>query len=557
MKPWWSRVLGVWVWLMLTLAPGVAQAQVQAKLDRNPVDLGDAVVLSIESTGAAAAPDLTPLMQDFELLDQTSGRSLGIVNGVSSSRMIYQITLQPRRDGNLVIPALQVGRQRTAPIALTVRPAPPVATRAGNADVFLETEVDDASPFVQQSVGVVLRLFYGVPLMSGELDLDAPDGAVLQKVGDDVQGSREINGRRYNLIERRFLLVPERSGTLTLPAPRFNGRGAGGWFDDLVGNGRRELRVAGSPRALSVRPQPAGAPQPWLPLRDLRLRYVGAPTSARVGEAATLIVEGVAQGATQAQLPEIPAPSVPGAQVFAEPIQYDETFSGGTPQVKWTQRYAVVPDRPGRLTIAGLGIPWWDVTAGAAKTARLPDLPLQVGAGSPAGAAPASTQAPGAALDINGGAPALGQVNERIWPWLAVGFAVLWLITLLWALQRRRGPAPPARQAAPGHPTAPAHHTLPDLKRALDTGSLDEVGEVLRGMAAPPAADLDELVRRLQAIEQRDAVELLRRARWADGDGSAARAALRAAFARGPRWMDVAEPPQAPLPPLYPAPGRR
>nr|WP_295375739.1 BatD family protein [Pseudoxanthomonas sp.] len=557
MKPWWSRALGVFVWMVLALAPGIALAQVQARVDRNPIDLGDSVVLSIQSGGAAAAPDLGPLMQDFELLDQTSGRSLEMVNGVSSSRVVYQITLQPRRDGNLVIPALQMGQQRTAPIALTVRPAPPVATRAGNADVFLETEVDDASPFVQQSVGVVLRLFYGVPLVSGELDLDAPDGAILQKVGDDVQGSQQINGRRYNLIERRYLLVPERSGSLTLPAPRFKGRGAGGWFDDLMGSGRRELRVAGAPRMLAVQPQPAGAPQPWLPLRDLRLRYVGAPTAARVGEAATLIVEGVAQGATQAQLPEMPTPSVPGAQVFAEPVQYDETFTGGTPQVKWTQRYAVVPDRPGRLTVAGLGIPWWDVAAGTAKMARLPDLPLQVGAGVPASTTGAVAPGLASTQASTPGTPA-GDAGERgIWPWLAVAFAVLWLITLLWALQRRRVTVPASARLAAGQAAASACHALPDLKRALDACSLDEVGDVLRGMATPPAADLDELVQRLQVPAQREAVEQLRRARWAGGDGSAARQALRAAFAGGPRWIEEAEPPRAPLPPLYPSPKRR
>lgn len=556
MKPKWSRALGVFVWMVLALAPWTAQAQVNARVDRNPVNLGESLVLTIQSTGPAAAPDLTPLMQDFELLDQSSGRSVEVVNGVSNSWVIHQITIQPRRDGNLVIPALQVGKQRTAPIALTVRPAPPVATRAGNADVFLETEVDDVSPYVQQSVGVVLRLFYGVPLVSGELDLDAPDGAILQKVGDDVQGSQQINGRRYNLIERRYLLVPERSGTLTLPAPRFNGRGAGGWFDDLMGNGRRELRVAGAPRTLSVRPQPAGAPQPWLPLRDLRLRYVGAPTAARVGESATLVVEGVAQGATQAQLPEMPLPSVPGAQVFAEPIQYDETFPGGSPQVKWTQRYAVVPDRPGRLIVAGLGIPWWDVATGTAKTARLPDLPLQVEAGAPASAAPAAP-GPASALALPAGNMADRADGDGFWPWVAVAFAVLWLITLLWALQRRHAPRPAPGPASAARATLSARNAMPDLKRALDTGSLDEVGEVLRGMATPPAADLDELAQRLQPPAQRDAVEQLRRARWAGGDGGRARQALRTAFADGPRWMEEAEVPQAPLPPLYPSPRQR
>ena len=60
-------------------------------------------------------------------------------------------------------------------------------------------------------------------------------------------------------------------------------------------------------------------------------------------------------------------------------------------------------------------------------------------------------------------------------------------------------------------------HALADLRRALDTGDLEEVGDVLRGMSAPPCADLDQLTARLDSPAQRDAVEQIRRARWADG----------------------------------------
>ncbi|HLM53941.1 MAG TPA: protein BatD, partial [Pseudoxanthomonas sp.] len=97
-----------------------------------------------------------------------------------------------------------------------------------------------------------------------------------------------------------------------------------------------------------------------------------------------------------------------------------------------------------------------------------------------------------------------------------------------------------------------ALRTRADLKRAMDSGSLDEVGEVLRLMAAPPAPDLDALMARLDDQAQRDAVEQLRRARWADGDGAAARAALRQAFASPPVWKTRPASPREPLPPLYP-----
>lgn len=548
----------LWPWLLLACAwlAMPAWAQVQARVDRNPVDLGDSFVLSVESAQAVASPDLTPLMEDFELLDQSSSRSMQMGTGGNRSSTVYRLTLEPKRAGALTIPALQFGTQSTSPIALTVRPAPPAPGRDAGADIFLETEVDDNAPYVQQSVGVVLRLYYAVPLLSGELDLESPDGALLQKIGDDVQGSREINGRRYNLVERRFLLVPERSGALVIPAPRFRGRGAGGWFDDLMGGNGRELRAAGPSRPLAVRAQPGNAPQPWLPLRDLRLRYVGAPATARAGEAATLIVEGVALGATQAQLPAIAPPSAAGAQVFAEPVQYDESFVGATPQVKWTQRYSVVPDGPGDLVVSGLQIPWWDVAAGEARLARLPDQRWRVApatastAANPVLPATGASAAASPAYDERGLSLLGAQTPARPWMWLAVGFAVLWLITLLWALRRRHAPAPSAPAATGGHAGAP--RTQADLKRALDTGSLDDVAEVLRGMAAPPARDLDALVGRLQLAQQRDAVEALRRACWAGGDGVAARQALRAAFAQGPRWAAAAAEPTAPLPPLYP-----
>lgn len=540
-----------------------AQAATRAWLEQPQVALGEAVTLNIETELASVAPDLTPLMDDFELSGQSSSRSVRLVNGQMTSRTLYAITLTPKRAGDLTLPSLQVGGERTAPLTLQVTAAPAPAANGGGARVFLETVIDDAKPYVQQAVGVSVRLHYAVPLASGQLDLDTPEGALLQKIGDDITSSREINGRRYNVVERRFLLVPDRSGPMTLPAPRFVGRGAGGWMDDFLGGNSREMRAAGSARTIEVRPQPANASQPWLPLRDLRMRYVAAPQTLRAGEAATLTVEVLAVGATRAQLPELPSPSVPGAQVFAEPPQYDESFASGTPQVRLTRRYSVVPNQAGPLVIPGPSLGWWDVRAGSAKTASLPDLKLTVAAGSGSFAAPATaspdTAATGAGADGIGNALALdpetASADDDLWRWLAAGFALLWLATLVWALQRRViVPGRRAVASATGEHDVPAvaTHSLADLKRALDSADLVEVGQVLCGLAAPPAGDLDALAARLQQASQRDAIEDLRRACWAGGDASTARSAIREAFRKGPAWRTVAAPEASPLPPLYP-----
>ncbi|KAG1235628.1 hypothetical protein G6F68_018905 [Rhizopus microsporus] len=78
------------------------------------------------------------------------------------------------------------------------------------------------------------------------------------------------------------------------------------------------MNATGADRTLQVQAQPAQAPQPWLPLQSLELRYTSAPTSARTGEAANVVVEAVAEGATRAQFSDLPVPDV-GANAQVSP----------------------------------------------------------------------------------------------------------------------------------------------------------------------------------------------------------------------------------------------
>lgn len=559
-----SVLMMAWLFALLASAAGV-QAQTRAWLDRDHIGEGGVVTLNIETDQAGAAPDYTPLQADFALGGRTSGRQTRMVNGSVSNTALFGVVLSPRRSGVLDVPPLRVGATQTQPLRLTVEAAP-VASRAGDAAAFVETEVDDPQPYVQQSVGVVVRLYFATQLASGELDLATPASASLQRVGQDRSSSREVGGRRYNVVERRFLLIPERSGPLRLEGARFSGRGAGGFFDDVFGRGNGALSARAPDQTLQVRAVPDAAPQPWLPLKDLRLRYTAAPQSARVGEAATLEVEATAVGATRAQFPDLPVPALgDAAQVFAEPVQYDETFDGNGPQLKLTRRYSIVPQQSGTLVVPGIRLRWWDVRAAEARTVALPDLSLPVAPGTaaamPPPVVPDTALVPAPAPQSGDGAIALQggrSLPKMPWPLLAAGFALLWLATLVWALARRR--AAPRRDLPAGNDagrpaSGTATHSLADLKRALDTGDLDDVEQALRGMARPPVADLDALATRLGNAAQREALDALRRARWADGNGTAARTALRAAFSSGPSWRMDEEAPPGPLPPLYP--GRR
>lgn len=529
-----------------------AHAQARAWFDRDRIGADETATLNIETTQLTGAPEYAPLMRDFSLSGHTSSRRVESVNGSTRTRTLYAVALQPRREGVIGIPSLRVGKQTTPPLTLTVTPASTTPARAGGV-VFIESEVDDRSPYVQQAVGFTVRLYYAVPLISGQLDQAVPEGASLQRVGEDLKYVREIGGRRYEVVERHYLLVPERSGPLAIPGARFSGQGVGGFFDEMFGDGRRALNAAAAPEQLQVQAAPVSASQPWLPLRELRLRYAATPQRATAGQAATVVLEAIADGASAAQLPELQLDPGNAAQVFPEPAQVDETLVDGRPRTRVTRRFSVVPARAGTLRIEGPRLGWWDVQAGQARTATLPALSIDVAPGSGSFSAPAVTAAADPVAPGDDGRIVIPGIQGRVLPWAAAaaGFALLWFATLWWGLHRRPAAAP-SSAVAPGDAAAAAQRRHASLKRALDTGDFGEIVEALGAMADPPARHVDELRQRLADPVQREALDALERARWADGDGPAAREALRAAFRSGPRWRAPDKPSRQPLPPLYP-----
>jgi hypothetical protein len=554
----WSRAL-LWLGalaLWACLAPAFAQSR--AWLDRDRIAMDETVVLhiDIDVNSARGLPDLLTATEGFHIVDQRLDQQTTSVNGEIRLRVRMALSLRPQRQGEIEIPEFRIGSDRVGPLRLTVLPPralpPPVASSPGASspdrasadalpDVFIDSRIETATPHVQQTVGYTVWLYYEMDLMlSGRLDQDPPEGARLQRIGEDTQAVRQIGDRLYNVVERRYLLIPERSGGVTVPGMRLIGRSGG-----LFGGGG-EVRVRGRDVALQVRPIPANAAQPWLPLRGLRLRWLEAPPSLRAGEAARITVEVVADGAVSAQVPALNLQVGDEAQVFPEAAQLDERFVDGRSQVTAVRSFSVLPARDGTLRIAGPRIAWWDVEAGAARTAALPDLVLQVAAAAAAapGLAPSeSEQTAASAYDWR---------PQRIWLWMLLPLSALCAVSLLWVWRQWSLRRRPSGAIAP--PVAVSAQDLQTWLRALQRGDRAEIARLLCAMATPPAADLDEVRGRLVDPAQREAVTALQRARWGRGDPSAAIAAMRAAFAHGPRWrappMDDAV--AMPLPPLYP-----
>jgi hypothetical protein len=535
-----------WIVFLLVVSCALpAFAQTRAWLDRAQVTYGETATLNIETSVSVQLIDYSPLAAQFDIAGQTVRRSYALVNGRSQARSLFAVGIRPRGPGVLTVPALRIGNASTTPLRLTVLP-PSVQPAGGNADAFVETVLDAAQPYVQQSVGMVVRLHVAVPLLSGQLDQDEVPGATLQRIGEDIQYQRDVGRRRYSVVERRFLLIPERSGPLVVPGARFNGQAVGGFFDNIFDDGRKPLSAAAPVKRLQVQPIPADAPQPWLPLRDLKLRYVQSPRTARVGEAAMVELEAIVDGARASQLPPFTIADGADAQVFADPAQSDEQFIEGRPRTIVRRRIAIVPLRPGALSLPGPRIEWWDAAQGVARTAMLPPLQLQVAPGEaptdPDDAAPATPAADGERVDAAGSPAKLA----RHAPWILLAIALL--AAVAWWRSRRRGPGTGDGSA---RPTVVAPQAQ-SLVAALKQDDLADIAHALCVEAGFSADDLDAVRAKLVDAAQVDAVERLQAARWADGDPASALIALRHAFAKGVRWRLPPTKSMSLLPPLYP-----
>lgn len=536
---------------LVCLLPLSGQAQTRAWLDRDAIALGESTTLHVHTDQArGAAPDWAPLHAAFAVGAHTSRYQVQDSGGLQRTEVTYRVALTPRRAGTLVVPALRVGQARTAPISLAVS-APPRAPARQAGTVFIDTALQAPQAYVQQSLGYVVRLHSLTPLLSGQLEQPQPEGGRLQRHGDDLHYSRQIGDRRYTVLERRFVLVPERSGPLEIPPARFRGRGAGGFLDGVFGDGSRQLRADGPAGSVAVLPAPVPTPAPWRPLAGLSVQVLEAADAGRVGEAAQVVLQLKADGATAAQVPELRLTAGAQAQVFADPAQVEEGFVQGRPQVTVTRRFSIVPQVPGTLALDAPGLDWWDAGTGRARTASLPALAVQV---APALAAPPSEAGGTDGLDDARWVQVPGVQGEvRLWAVTTVLFALLWLVTLGWALAGRRQAARPLQVHSPDTVaglSATARRRA--LRHALDAGDPGELDRALCSLAQPPAADLSALAAQLADPAQVAALQALDRARWGGGDMPAARAALRTAFAAGPVWRTASPVPASVLPPLYP-----
>ncbi len=461
------------VLLIVTNVQSTWAQTVRAYVDRNPISIDETVRLIVEEQGQSSgdSPNLSVLERDFDVLGNSQSSQTRIINGRTSTSRQWVITLAPKHDGKVMIPPIAVGGQSSAPLALMVQLPSQAEPGGGGKDFFLEATVEPNDPYVQSQILYTLRLYHAVPLREGQIEDPIISNAMVERIGEDHTFETIQHGRRYQVVERRYLIVPQASGSLKIPSVLFSGqvpddRRPRSLFDDMFGNrpsilgsafqSTRLVRARSPELTLEVQEVPPDKKSDtWLPARELSLSETWSIDSleVQIGDPITRTITIQAKGLTGEQLPELSLSENANMKIYPDQPTITTNFDGAWAVGTREQKLALVPTQPGNITLPEIRIRWWNIENDRAEDAVLPARELKIlGVSSSSSpilktenvASLKDTKSPpgnvvGDSADSQNGADDFSSSLQTQWPILAGLFLVLWFLTLLgWWYDRRK-----------------------------------------------------------------------------------------------------------------------
>lgn len=415
-KEWGILIAIVMIAAGFVMCGPAASADISAMIDRSEVALGDQVVLTVTVSGEGQSlpQPSEPNTDGFQVADISNSNSFSFVNGRVSATRKTTYVLSPTKTGIFTIRPGGIqsdGRiVQASPIQVRVlagRPTPGNASPAdaagegggGSGDLFIETEVDQERPIVNQQVTLTFRFFRAKELFRNP-DYEPPStqGFTMEQLTKQQSSRRTINGKLYLVEEIKYALFPIFSGRQTIgPAaltyyervrgnrPRrrgpFDDPFFEGFFDDPFAGGGNftKHRLTTAPIVLDVQPLPGeGRPEGFAnAVGEYRISAVADKNTLKAGEALSLrvIVSGYGQVKTIGE-PVLKLPD--GFSKFDTKDKENQGVKDGRVFCSKTYEYVLIPRREGDFTIGPLSFPYYDPVKKSYEVSKTGDFPIKV-----------------------------------------------------------------------------------------------------------------------------------------------------------------------------------
>ncbi len=429
-------------------------ANITVTISRNPVAVDDSFHLIYEADSSVDDdPDFTPIYQHFDVLSSSQSTNMRSINGNWRLKKTWDLAVIAKDIGKLTIPAINFGSDISPAIQVTItnssspNSVAPDGQSTIPAKIFLESSIDKKSGWVQSQFIYTIRLLRTVNITGASLtepETSDPD-AIIHQIGED-QYQTTRNGIRHEVIERRYAIFPQKSGLLKINPVTFEGRinvtQPRSIFDQFRMSGQLK-RLRSKAVTANVKAAPPGINlQDWLPAGNLQLieEWSDDIENIKAGEPVTRTMTIVAEGLTGLQLPELDIKEVDGLKQYPDKavVENRQSKNGltGIKQIK----VALIPAAAGNYTLPEIKLQWWNTKTNKKEIATIAQTILTATGEIQTNKVithPVQTQNESIQdkqLTIDNKVPpssAQTELDEAYWKWLALFFALAWLVTLI------------------------------------------------------------------------------------------------------------------------------
>lgn len=473
-----TNSFAVYLLLLIFAAMPMASMALSVTAERQVLALNETLRLEIKDNSGDDLNkiDLSSIETHFNIINQSNQTSFSMINGRTESNQTLTLILAPKAIGSALISPLTLGKQSSKPIKIKVIKALPAASTLSDQSVIVESETDLAEVMTGAQLIYTYRVIYRVQLNGADITAPQFDGAEVIQL-EDKNYHRNINGKNYNVSEKRYAVFFGQAGEVTLPGQRLTALLTGsqrrGFGFDPFARGK-ELQLESKPITIKVLAAPSintsntsdtqatrtRQSNIWLPAKDIQIAdsWSDDVHTISLGEPVTRSISVLARGLPSALLPEVIGKDVDGINSYPEkPELINQEYTGGIAS-KRTDTYAIVPTQVGTFTLPAINLEWWNTQTNRLELATLPERTIIVSAAPSNGTAVDNsklTESSGDGLlppletsssknsslenpSLHNKEPNDKNAVSGFWKPTALIAITAWLITLAWLILRPR-----------------------------------------------------------------------------------------------------------------------
>jgi hypothetical protein len=440
--------------LLLLIACQNLAAKISISVDRNPIVMNKSFNLIFESDEKInSQPDFEPLKKLLTILNKNKKTKTHIINGSVIYLQHWILEVSPKSPGKLQIPPIKFDHELSQPHTIDVEENSFEFNSNQIDDVFINVAVNTLQPYVQAQIIYTVKLYRAITTNNADLKEPQISGGrvVIKPFYNDKSYEAVLNGKRYEVFERRYAIFPQSSGTLTIEPIIFQAQTSFDsfkYFEHFESKYDSILRQSKAIR-LDVKSIPESyTGNTWLPAENITIQeqWSVAPEKLKQGEVVTRTLTLTADGLVTSNLPEITEKLPDRLKHYSDQPEFEEkNNTNGFTGIRH-DKMAIIPMDGRDYILAGIKLPWWNTKTDKMEYAELPERTIHADSSV---YMPDENTIPTQAETNSITSSAITDIREiggiekqgSMWKWVSLDLFFLWIITLFifWMSKKKTG----------------------------------------------------------------------------------------------------------------------